>query len=78
MATVNDLRNGQTKENDLLNRLANDERLGLSAEQLTALLNKGRDNYGAAISQVNQFVTQVEAIEKAYPGAADYKPGSIL
>ena len=78
VATVNDLRNGQTKENDLLNRLANDERLGLSAEQLTALLNKGRDNYGAAISQVNQFVTQVEAIEKAYPGAADYKPGSIL
>ena len=78
VATVNDLRNGQTKENDLPNRLANDERLGLSAEQLTALLNKGRDNYGAAISQVNQFVTQVEAIEKAYPGAADYKPGSIL
>ena len=78
VASVNDLRNGQTKENDLLNRLANDERLGLSAEQLTALLNKGRDNYGAAISQVNQFVTQVEAIEKAYPGAADYKPGSIL
>lgn len=78
VATVNDLRNGQTKANDLLDRLANDDRLGLPADQLASLLETGRSNYGAAVNQVNQFVAQVEAIEQAFPGAAKYQPGSIL
>ena len=78
VSTVNDLRNGQAKENDLLKRLADDDRLGLSTEKLNSLLEQGRSNYGSATEQVNQFVAQVEVLEQAYPGAADYKPGSIL
>ena len=78
VGTVNDLRTGQAKENDLLERLANDDRLGLSAEKLALLLEQGRSNYGSATEQVNQFVAQVEALEQAYPGAADYTPGNIL
>ena len=78
VATVNDLRTGQTKTNDLLDRLANDDRLGLPAEKLTALLEQGRNNYGAATDQVKQFVDQVEALEKEFPGAVEYEPGSIL
>ena len=78
VATVNDLRTGQAKQNDLLDRLANDQRIGLPAEKLNALLDQGRSNYGAATQQVNQFVAQVEAVEEEFPGAAEYQPGSIL
>ena len=78
VATVNDLRTGQAKTNDLLDRLANDDRLGLPAEKLTALLEQGRNNYGEATDQVKQFVEQVEALEKEFPGAVEYEPGSIL
>ena len=78
VGTVNDLRTGQAKENDLLERLANDDRVGLSAEKLALLLEQGRSNYGSATEQVNQFVAQVEALEQAYPSAADYTPGNIL
>ena len=78
VATVNDLRTGEAKSNDLLDRLANDDRLGLSADKLKTLLDQGRTNYGAATDQVNQFVEQVEALEKEFPAAAAYEPGSIL
>ena len=78
VATVNDLRTGQVKTNDLLERLANDDRLGLPADKLKSLLDQGRSNYGAATDQVNQFVKQVEALEKEFPHAAAYEPGSIL
>ena len=75
---MNDLRTGQAKTNDLLDRLANDDRLGLPTEKLADLLKQGRTNYGSATDQVNQFVAQVEALEQEFPGAAGYEPGSIL
>ena len=78
VATVNDLRTGQANTNDLLDRLVSDDRLGLSAEKLRGLLDQGRSNYGAATAQVNHFVEQVEALEKEFPNAAGYQPGSIL
>ena len=78
VATVNDLRTGATKTNDLLDRLASDDRLGLSEKKLKSVLDQGRTNYGAAIAQVDQFVEQVEALEKKFPAAAAYVPGSIL
>ena len=76
--TVNDLRNGIVSENDLLKRLEADGDLNLDADQLKQILDEGRGNFGAALEQVDQFVSQVEAIEKAFPEAAAYQPGGIL
>ncbi len=76
--TVNQLRAGSIKENDLLERLANDSRVPLELSTLQELLNEGRSNVGTARQQVIQFLDTVEAIEAANPGAANYTPGSIL
>jgi adenylosuccinate lyase len=78
VATVHDLRNGVVSENDLLVRLENDDRLNLSAEKLASLLAQSRHNYGAAMSQVDQFAAAVTELEQRFPEAANYQPGSIL
>lgn len=78
VATVHDLRNGLIKENNLLERLAEDERIPLSVETLDALLAEGRENTGTAQSQVDHFANTVAKLEAAYPAAANYTPGSIL
>ena len=78
VATVNDLRAGSIKENDLLERLANDDRVPLTKEQLDALLNEGRENAGTARIQVTAFIAQVGKLAEQYPDAAAYQPGSIL
>lgn len=78
VGTVNDLRNGTVNENDLLDRLANDQRLNLPASLLSDLLEKGKTNYGAAIEQVDQFASRVDKIESQFPAAASYQPGGIL
>lgn len=78
VATVNDLRNGIVSENNLLERLCNDDRLSLDESQLDSILAQGRDNVGAAKSQINQFVATVSEYEKQFPEAAAYAPGGIL
>ena len=78
VATVNDLRSGKVNENDLIARLSNDERLSLDESQLQAILQQGRDNVGAAKSQVDQFVDRVDEYVKSYPKAAEYSPAGIL
>ena len=78
VATVNDLRTGACKENNLLDRLANDDRIPLNAEDLQKLLDKGAENTGTARSQVAQFAEMVENWESQFPDAASYQPGAIL
>ena len=78
LATVNDLRSGLIKENNLLERLAEDERIPLSSAELDTLLAQGRKNTGTAQSQVAHFAAQVEKISQAHPDAASYEPGAIL
>lgn len=78
VATVNELRAGSIKENDLLARLANDERVPLSEAQLQSLLNEGRSNAGTARIQVQHFSATVSALEVLNPKAAAYEQGSIL
>lgn len=78
VATVNDLRSGLIKENNLLERLADDERIPLSNEDLATLLEQGRQNTGTAQNQVSHFAAEIEKLESAYPEAAAYQPGSIL
>ena len=78
LATVADLRAGKSERNDLVDRLANDDRIPLDADQLTAIIDAGRSNAGDAASQIAAFATAVRAIESAHPAAAAYSPGSIL
>jgi adenylosuccinate lyase len=78
LATVSDLRNGIASENDLMKRLAGDERLNLSQATLDRITEEGRTKYGAARQQVEKFSAEVQLIESKYPTAADYQPAGIL
>ncbi len=78
VAAVNDLRIGAIRENDLLARLASDDRIPLTLEQLSQLMEEGKDNAGTARMQVDGFIAQVAALCAEHPEAAKYSPGSIL
>jgi adenylosuccinate lyase len=78
VATVHDLREGKTAENNLLERLADDDRLPLDAAALSAILQEGRNNVGQAKVQVAHFAKAVNLLKSSHPEAADYQPGSIL
>jgi len=78
VATVNELRRGEIKENDLAKRLAGDKRIGLSISSIDELIKKGKDRIGAAHSQVDYFVDRADSWGKRYPNAGEYKPPSIL
>jgi adenylosuccinate lyase len=64
--------------NDLFDRLATDARLGLTREQIAALVADPIEFTGAAVDQVQAVVRRVEEIAKADPDAASYSPGAIL
>jgi adenylosuccinate lyase len=65
-------------DNDLLDRLAADARLGLTREQLDSLIAEPMEFTGAAREQVARVADRVQAIVEAHPAAAAYSPGSIL
>jgi adenylosuccinate lyase len=71
------MRQGQT-ENDVFARLAADERLGLTEQQLASLVADPVTFTGAAVDQVQTVVRRVDEVAKAYPEAAAYVPGDIL
>ena len=64
--------------NDLLDRLAADERLGLDRATLDTLIAEPLSFTGAARSQVAAVVARIGDIVRTYPEAATYAPGSIL
>jgi adenylosuccinate lyase len=78
VATVADLRTGAVEKNNLLDRLAEDGRLGLSREELGEILRKGDQEVGAAKAQVAFFAGEVKKLEAKWPEAAGYAPGGIL
>jgi adenylosuccinate lyase len=78
VATVADLRTGAVEKNNLLDRLAEDGRLGLSREELGEILRKGDQEVGAAKAQVAYFAGEVKKLEEKWPAAAGYVPGGIL
>jgi adenylosuccinate lyase len=77
VAVALDMRRGRT-DNDLFDRLAADERLGLDRPALAALVAEPIEFTGAARAQVAAVVGRVEVIAARYPDAAAYTPGSIL
>ena len=71
------MRQGQV-ENDVFERLAADDRLGLTAEQLDSLVAEPLTFTGAARDQVQVVVRRVEEVVARHPEAAAYAPGAIL
>lgn len=72
------LRTDSAKSNDLLDRLASDDRLGIPRDRLEQLLEEGRQSCGNALAQVDSFATRVETYLAKHPHAKDYQPGAIL
>jgi adenylosuccinate lyase len=72
-----DMRKGQAV-NDVFDRLAADPRLGLSRDQIDALVAEPIEFTGAAVAQVQAVVALVEDVVRRHPDAAAYAPGSIL
>jgi adenylosuccinate lyase len=64
--------------NDLVERLAADERLGLGREELADLLADPLSFVGRAPAQVTDFVARVGELVRRHPEAAAYTPGAIL
>ncbi len=64
--------------NELISRLANDSRLGLTREQLESLIAEPLEFTGAARDQVAAVVNAVAAIVATDPQAANYRPEPIL
>ncbi len=71
------MREGQA-ENDVFDRLAADDRLGLTRADIDALVSEPIAFTGAAVAQTQAVVRAVEAIAARHPEAAAYSPGAIL
>ncbi|MDK8306561.1 adenylosuccinate lyase [Corynebacterium imitans] len=65
-------------EQNLIERLAEDERLPLDLAQLEEALADRHAFIGAAESQVDRVLARIDAVVQKYPDAADYRPGEIL
>ena len=78
VATALAMREDAHAENDLLERLAADPRLGLTRDQVLAVMGEPLSFTGAAVAQVRRVVERVEEVAAAHPGAAVYSPGAIL
>ncbi len=76
--TVKDIRHGVVTTNDLLERLASDDRLGLSIDELQAIIKRGEELVGSAKEQIAVFAEQITQWSEKYPEAKEYAPGSIL
>ncbi|MEX0952705.1 MAG: adenylosuccinate lyase [Nitriliruptoraceae bacterium] len=65
-------------DNDLVDRVAGDERIGVPADELRAALGTPLEFAGRAPAQVAAFATRVGHLVATHPKAANYRPGAIL
>ncbi len=78
LAVAQELREGTIPHNDLLNRLAADERIPVSRDDLQEVFEAGQGNTGAATAQVDAFIEAVSSLAERHTDAAAYHPGDIL
>ena len=71
------MRAGQV-DNDVFAKLAADQRLGLTRDQIDALVADPIEFTGASVAQTRAVVARVEALAARHPDAAAYVPGAIL
>jgi adenylosuccinate lyase len=72
------LREKGGERNELLDRLARDERIPLDRARLDTLMADRLSFTGAAAAQVAAVVERVGEVTARYPDAASYTPGAIL
>jgi adenylosuccinate lyase len=78
VAVALEMRESGRSDNDLYDRLAADNRLGLTRAELGSLVATPLELAGTASSQVTSIVAAVDAIAAMHPEAAAYRPGQIL
>jgi adenylosuccinate lyase len=78
VAVALQMREAGRNDNDLFARLAADERLGLSRDELEDLVGSPLDLSGTAAHQVQVLAARVGTIAAAHPEAAAYVPGEVL
>jgi len=78
VAAAQAYRTGESDRNDLVNRLAEDGRLEMTADELTACLEEGKANAGAVQTQIDCFINEASTYADNIDGAGDYSPGAIL
>jgi adenylosuccinate lyase len=65
-------------DNDLLERLAADPRLGITRAELEAAITDPIELTGTAGQQVATLAAEIEKLAAAHPDAANYRPGPVL
>ena len=78
IAVALEMRETGRSDNDLLDRLATDPRLGVTREELDAAIADPIELAGTAGRQVGTLVAQIGEIAAAHPEAAAYRPGPVL
>ena len=78
MAVALEMREKGADRNDLLARLAADERLGLTSADLDSLVAEPLSFTGTAVDQVAKVVQRVALVVGENFEAAQYRPGDIL
>lgn len=78
VAVALEMREAGRTDNDLLDRLAADERLPLTRAELDALFAAPLSFTGRATEQVEAFVASVAELVARHPEAARYRPSEIL
>jgi adenylosuccinate lyase len=78
VAVALQMRETGRSDNDLLDRLAADPRLGVTRAELDAALADPMELVGTAGQQVTALATQIEKIAASHLEAAAYRPGPVL
>jgi adenylosuccinate lyase len=78
VAVALEMREKGVERNDLLTRLASDERLGLTASDIDGLVAEPLSFTGTAVDQIAAVVVRVAAVVSDHTEAAQYRPGEIL
>jgi adenylosuccinate lyase len=78
VAVALDMRERGSEGNDLVARLAADDRLGLDAGALDSAMGEPLGFVGNAVPQVAAFVEQVDEVVRRHPDAAAYRGEEIL
>lgn len=78
VAVALEMRQKGLKENDLLDRLAGDERLGVDRAVLDAAVANPLELTGSAAAQVHAVVERVRELAAKHPEGAAYAPGEVL
>jgi adenylosuccinate lyase len=77
VAVALEMRESGREDNDLLDRIAADERLPLDRAALDEAFGEPASFVGTAGEQVKRFVDRVGSLASRYPEAAAYRPGAI-